>query len=108
MADLRIDSAESFPVSLGTPFSNNINIKIAADPLFNDFGDNNVVFLFFSNLKGGSRLSLRAIYYIPDFFFFEDDLREISPLRLLLVVSKLLFLALLFVIFICYCGNIEE
>ena len=62
LADLRTDLMESLPASIGACFSNNIYIKIAANPLFNDFGDNSIVFLLFSNLRGGSRLSLKVIY----------------------------------------------
>ena len=73
LINLRIDLVESLPAFLRAFFCNNINIKIVADLLFNDFRSDSIVFLLFYNLRGDSRLSSKATYYILDFFFFEYD-----------------------------------
>ena len=105
LANLRTDLAESLPVLLEAFFSHNINIEVVIDPLFDDFGGNDIVFFFFPNLKSSDRLSSRAIYYILYFFFFEYGLYEFGPLKPILKASKLLFLTFLFVIIVCHCGN---
>lgn len=50
--------AESLLGALGIFFSNNVDIKIHTNSLLDDFRGNCVVFLFFPNLDGGSKLGL--------------------------------------------------
>lgn len=67
--ELGVHLAKNLLTSLRTLFSNNIDIKVIANPLFNDFRGNSIILLFFLGLNGSDRLSLRLIYYILDLFF---------------------------------------
>lgn len=105
LANLKTNLAESFSVPLEDFFSNNINIKVIIDPLFDNFGGNGIIFLFFSNLKNSNRLSSKVIYYILYFIFFEHSLRKVDILRPILKVFELFLSTLLFIIIICYWSN---
>lgn len=74
----------------GVLFSNDIDIKIHIDLLFNDFKSYYVVFFFFSGLGSGSRLVLQAIYDVSDLFILKHDLYEISLLGPILKAFELL------------------
>ena len=58
-----------FSRSLKIHFFNDIDNKISIDPLFNDFGSNCIVFLFFHGLSNNDGFILQAIYNILDLFF---------------------------------------
>lgn len=82
---------ECFLKSLKVFFSNNINIKIYTDLLFDNFGSNCIIFLFFLNLGSKGKLILQAICNIPNFFFFKHGLCKIDPLEPILKVLEFLF-----------------
>ena len=86
-------------------FSNNIDIEVRVDPLFDDFKSNSIAFLFFPSLGSYSRISIGPIYYIPNLFLLEYSLRKISLLRLMLEVMELFSLTLTIVVFICHFDN---
>lgn len=71
-------------------FSNDVNMEIRADSLFDNFKDNFVVFFIFPGLNNGGRLGLQAIYNIPNLLFFKHSLSEISSLGPVFEASKLL------------------
>lgn len=72
-------------------FFNDIIIEICIDSLLNNFGSNCAIFPLFHGLGDGSRLILRAIYDIPDFFFFKHELLKFDPLKSILEASEFLF-----------------
>lgn len=55
---MQVNIAECFLKLLEVLFSNNIDIKVCADPLFDNFEDNYIIFLFFLGLDSGSSLNL--------------------------------------------------
>lgn len=80
LTNLGSDLMESLSKFLEILFSNNINIEIAINLLFDDFIGNNIVFLFFLNLDSDSKLCKISIYHIPNLFFFKYSLYKVNSL----------------------------
>ena len=108
LANFKTDLAKSFPLFLKVFFINNINIEVTINSLFDDFGVNGIVLLFFFDLRDGSRFRSRFIYNILDFFFFKYDLYEIGQMGPILKTSEFFFFTILFIVFICHCNNTGE
>lgn len=100
--------AEYLPESLRVFFSDDINIKICANPLSDNFRSNYVIFLFFLDLSSGSELILQAIYDVPDFSLFKHGLHEVDPLGPILKTPELLSFAFVISIFTCHCIKEEK
>lgn len=90
---------ESFLRNLRVFFSNNINIKVDANSLLNDFRGNGIILLFFSCLRNNSELSARFIYQILDIFFFKHGLYEIGLFKAIFTTSILIFLTFGIIVF---------
>lgn len=90
---------------LGVLLSNDINIEVRVDSLFDGFRDDNVVFFFFFSLCYSFRFIFGSIDNISDLFFFEYCLCQVSLLGLILKASELFILWLLIVRFYSYFGN---
>ena len=89
-------------------FSNNVDVEVGIDPLFDNFGSNSVVFLLFSSLGSCSRISIRPIYFIPDLLFLEHGLGKIGLLRPIFEAMELLSLALAIVVFVYHLERGEK
>lgn len=89
--------AKSFLKFLRVFFSYNINKEICTKLLLNNFGNNFIVFLFFSGLGNSSRLGLQTIYDVSNHFFFKHSLNKVNLLVPVFKAFKLfLFLQLSF------------
>ena len=75
--------------------------------MFDDFGEHNVVFLPFSFLYYSGKLCSSSINNILYFFLFKHGLREVSSLRPVLKVTKLLVLCFSIIRFVGYYKNKE-
>lgn len=93
MLNLQANMAKCFPRFLRVFFFNDINIKICADALLDDFSSNSIVFLILFGLGCSSGLGLQAIYNVPDFFLFKYGWRKVSLLRPIFKAAELFSLA---------------
>lgn len=82
--------------------SNNININIGVNSLFNNFGDNSIIFFFFLNLRNSNRLNTKSIYYILNLFFFKHGLNKFGLLNLIFKTLKLFFYIFIIIAFDSY------
>ena len=89
-------------------FSNDVDFKVPINPLFYDFGSNNIDFLLFSGLNNSNRLCTEYIHYIPDLFLFKYNLCEIGLLRPILETTELLSFSFMIIVFISHYDNVEE
>lgn len=89
-------------------FSNDIDVKVAVDPLLDDFGSNSIVFLLFPSLSSCGRVSSRFIYYIPDLFYLKHGLNKVGLLRPIFKVAELFFLALAIVVLFTHLTDLKK
>lgn len=82
-------------------FSDNISVKVRVYSLFDDFGDDGVIFFFFSYLSSVFRFCPCYINNILYIIFLKYDLYKISLLKSILKVFELFMFD--FSIFFSYC-----
>ena len=108
LAYLRADLPQSLPWPIWVSFSNNVDVEVGIDPLFDNFGSDSVVLLLFPSLGSYSKISTRPVYYIPDLLLFEHDLSKIGLLRPIFKVIELFSLALAIVVFVRHLEGGEK
>lgn len=89
-------------------FSNNVDVKVTINPLFDDLKSDNIIFLLFSSLDNCGGISLRSIDYIPELFFLKYSLNKVGPLRPVVKVMGFFFFTFTVVVFVCYFDNLKE
>lgn len=100
--------AKCFSGLLRILFSNNVYVKVAIDPLLNDFRSDSVVFFLFPSLSSCSRVSSRSIYYILNFFFLKYGLNKVSPLRLIIKAAENFSFAFAVIVFVSYFADLDD
>ena len=100
-----VDLPKTLSTCLEAFFSNNIDVKVIINPLFKAHGSNSIFFLIFSGLRSGGELSLRPLYYISGFFYFDYGLYKISSLGPIFKALKFFSLTFVVVVFVYHCSN---
>ena len=107
MTNLQVNLVECLLGALRVPFSNDVDVKVAIDPLLDDFRSNSVVYLFSLSLSSCDEVSLKFIHYISDLFFFKHSLSRINLLGPILKTLELHCLALIVVILVSHFTNLH-
>ena len=108
MANLRVDSIEYLPGSLGVFFSNDVDIKVTVDPLLDDFRSDSVILLLFPSLSSCDGVSSKSIHYISDLFLLEHCLGKVGSLKPVLKAAELLFHILAVVVFVSHLTDFNN
>lgn len=88
MFNLWTNLIKCFSRFLKVYFLNNVDVKVCAKFLLDDFSDNYIILVFYPNLRSGSRFGTWFIYNISDLFFFKHSLHKIGQVETIFKIFK--------------------